>query len=46
MLTPDAQLIAALGGTSEVDPDEHIRAFKHTHTGNLPLKQNARDLGS
>ncbi len=33
MLTPDAQLITALGGTEDVDPDEHIRAFKHTHTG-------------
>ena len=33
MLTPDAQLITALGGTADVDPDEHIRAFKHTHTG-------------
>ncbi len=33
MLTPDAQLITALGGTEDVDPDAHIRAFKHTHTG-------------
>ena len=33
MLTPDAQLITALGGTEDVDPDEHIRGFKHTHTG-------------
>ena len=33
VLTPDAQLITALGGTADVDPDEHIRAFKHTHTG-------------
>ncbi|KAL0017809.1 hypothetical protein WJX77_008582 [Trebouxia sp. C0004] len=33
VLTPDAQLITALGGTEDVDPDEHIRAFKHTHTG-------------
>ena len=33
MLTPDAQLITALGGTEDVDPDDHIRAFKHTHTG-------------
>ena len=32
-MTPDAQLITALGGTTEVDPDEYIRAFKHTHTG-------------
>ncbi len=36
MLTPDAQLITALGGTEDVDPDEHIRAFKHTHTGENP----------
>ncbi|KAL0021716.1 hypothetical protein WJX79_006455 [Trebouxia sp. C0005] len=33
VLTPDAQLITALGGTEDVDPDQHIRAFKHTHTG-------------
>lgn len=39
MLTPDAQLITALGGTTEVDPDAHIRAFKHTHTG-TPLPCN------
>ncbi len=36
VLTPDAQLITALGGTEDVDPDEHIRAFKHTHTGENP----------
>lgn len=35
VLTPDAQLITALGGTADVDPDEHIRAFKHTHTGTV-----------
>ena len=35
VLTPDAQLITALGGSADVDPDEHIRAFKHTHTGTL-----------
>ncbi len=36
MLTPDAQLITALGGTEDVDPDAHVRAFKHTHTGESP----------
>ncbi|KAL3160296.1 hypothetical protein ABBQ38_009688 [Trebouxia sp. C0009 RCD-2024] len=32
-LTPDAQLITALGGAADVDLDQHIRAFKHTHAG-------------
>jgi len=36
VLTPDAQLITALGGTEDVDPDAHVRAFKHTHTGESP----------
>ena len=44
VLTPDAQLITALGGTADVDPDEHIRAFKHTHTGTQHQQHTVHQL--